>query len=506
MTNSRLATLKQARDHLAHGLRHNFKDLEERAVTMMNLLMDITSINPLPPSNRQYLPEMFFAQMYARDLIKDLPLFLIRRGALEDIYRITNDPSALGGCISWGLSASVDDSFHNELRDLLDQSLNLGGVLSSSLPVDARLLRDPKQARDELSFPSVDQAKKLLSNQIKNEWAVEPDVQNNRNYGMYLALLIGYICDNDPQWGLQFLLENDARLGEIIDTGYRSSQVPHLKSVVNCLPSTLTTKLLEELNRVVPEYYDELMRTRFMGGMLLNAVDSSPEFKISSLPPHESLMKPTLAALFSHCASMNTLTQERLDDLNQAWDKVATKGCLVRDSLKSAHFKSMATTMRNYSELIRTPGLTAEMLKDAIEDYRCVDSNWLLLDALKNKPGARIEDDPQAFANHCAFRLAATMVDVDFIERMPTTGTTLAIAVLELKNGTHYEEEAQALTRFVSAAFEDKANYGEIAKLTEDQLDAALDQLPDFDRSVLRKINWVDRSIKARMLEQDLGM
>lgn len=506
MTQSRLATLKQAKDHLAHGLKHNFKDLEDRAVTMMNLLMDITSVNPLPPSNKQYLPEMFFAQVCARDLIQDLPLFLMRNEALEDIYRITNDPAALGSCISWGMSTSDDSPFYAELKALLQKSLELGGVLSSKFSVDSKALRDPKQAREENKLPPVEQVKMLVSNQIKNEWAIEPEAHNNRNYGQYMAFLIGYICDNDPQWGLRFLLENEVRLGEIVESNFYSSQVPHLKGIVGCLPSTITAKLLAELNRVVPEYYEELMGTRFMAGMVLNAVESSPDFKISDLPPHEALMKPTLITVFEHCASTNTLTQDRLADLNAAWDKIASKGCLVRDCIRSSDFKSMAATIDGYSDLLRSPRLSASKIKNAIEDYRCVDSNWLILDALKNKPGARIEDDPKVYANHCAFRLAATTVDVEFIEKMPVTGLTLAIAALDLKDGNQYEAEEKALIIFVSKAFEDKTYHREVAKLNEEQLDAALAELPNFDRTQLRKINWVDRSIKARMLEEDLGM
>lgn len=506
MTLSRLATLKKTKDFLAHGLKHHFKDLEDRAVSMINLIMEVSQGSPLPPTNKQYLPEMFFAQMYARDLIQDLPLLLMKEGRFEDMYRITNDPSALGGCIAWGMNTAYDSPLYDDLKALLKKSLELGGVLSSNFAVNMSSLRDPRQARGSYNLPPVDQVKMLVTNQLKNEWAIEPEAPNSHRYGEYMAFLIAYICDNDPQWGLRFLLENEDRLSEIIDPNFYGPKSPHLKSIAGCIPATLTAKLLSELNRVVPEFYDELMGTRFIDSLLINAVEKSPEFKVSDLPAHENLLKPFLTSVFSQCAGSNTLTQDRLEDLNQAWDKVAQKGALARESFKSENFKYLNSVMSEYNALIRTPDLTAEKLIEQSREFPGVGSHWLFLDALRNKPGSRITDDPQVHANHLAFRLVSSTTDLEFIENLPVKAITLGVIALELKGLGSDENEDQALLKLLRTAFENKEHHAEVAKLSKQAVESAMDAMPDFDKKQLRKINWMDRSIKASMLEEDLGM
>lgn len=506
MTQSRLATLKKAKDHLAHGLKHNFKDLEARGLAMIDLLLEITSGKPLAPTNKQYLPEMYFAQMYARDLIKDLPLLLLRQGRFEDVYGITNDPSALGGCISWGLSTHEESPVYEELIELFRKSLKLGGVLSSNFSTKLESLRDSLARMEGRNQSPLDLAKMLVTNQIKNEWAIEPEAQNYHRYGQYMAFFIAYICDRDPQWGLRFLHENQDHLSEIIDTNYIGLQAPHLKSIAGCFPSLLTANLLVELNRTVPEYYEDLMSSRFIEGLLVNAVLGSPDFKIADLPVHENLSKPFLTAIFSQCAGQNCLTPERLADLRQAWDRVAPKGRLVSDSMKGDSFKYMATAMDEYNALIRTPGLNAEKIIENNREFPYVGSQWLHLDALRNKPGARIDDDPQVYANHLAFILASTTVDLEFIQKLPMNSVIIGVIALESQRLGADDSSDEALLELLKNGFENKENHGEVAKLSKKELDSAMELMPDFDMTKLRKINWVDRSIKAGMLEEDLGM
>lgn len=506
MTQSRLATLKKAKDQLAHSLKHNFKDLEARGLAMIDLLLEITSGKPLAPTNKQYLPEMFFAQMYARDLIKDLPLLLLRQGRFEDVYGITNDPSALGGCISWGLSTHEESPVYEELIELLRKSLKLGGVLSSNFSIKLESLRDSLGRMEGRNQSPLDLAKMLVTNQIKNEWAIEPEAQNYHRYGQYMAFFTAYICDRDPQWGLRFLHENQDRLSEIIDTNHIGLQAPHLKSIAGCFPSILTANLLVELNRTVPEYYEDLMSCRFIDSLIVNAVLVSPDFRVADLPVHETLQKPFLTSIFAQCAAQNCLTPERLEDLKLAWDRVAPKGRLVSDSLKSASFKYMTNAMDEYHALIRTPGLLAEQIVENSKEFPYVGSQWLHLDALRNKPGSRIIDDPQVHANHLAFLLASSRIDLEFIETLPVKGITLGVIALESQALGSNESDDEALLKILRKAFENKEHHGEVAKLSKKALDSALDLLPDFDKSKLRKINWVDRSIKASMLEEDLGM
>lgn len=499
MNISRLATLKAAKDHLAHGLRHNPHDLEERAKAVLDLLLDINERDPLPASNKQYLPEMFFAQEAARFVIDKLPLYLHRQGRLEEVYRSIKDPTALSGCIAWGLTSRDDSDTNTVLREILKTSLELGGVLPASFTLGRDILNHPRQARGEFNFPPLDQVKLLVTNQLKNEWAIEPNAHNVYRYGQFIAFLVSYISDHDPQWAMEFIQENEQHLSELFEGNFYGLQSTDARVIGGCLHSSQTAGLLIELNRVKPEQYDELMGNHYMMVLLLDMVEKAPDFKVADLPANEGISKGLLVAMFIRCASTNSLTQERLDDLQSVWARVEPASNLVREALKNRHFKEVSTEMAAYNDLIRSEKTTAKDLVSN-KNFDMVGQNWLLVDSLSKKKGSRITDDPKAYASHMAFLMGSTDVEPEFFKDVPVTAITIGVGLQILGEWTD-----DSVRAFVQSAFDNKEHHPEVAKITMDDLEVARRELA-LDEKVIRKINWVDRSIKATLLEQDLGM
>jgi hypothetical protein len=518
MIDSRLARLKHADDQLKHALKHNFDSLSERALVMVDMLLDISRDNPLPATNKQHLAEAFYCQMFARDLIKDLPLFLHREGAFEDIYRVVNDPAALGASIAWALVANPDFSGYEELQQVLKKSLELGGVFSSAFPGTVDRFSDPREARMWFRFPPLDQVKMLVSNQINNEWAIEPNAEDQYRYSQFLGFLIAYVADHEPEWSLDILLQHQDRLAKIFEINLFNTQNPDIRAVGGCLHTCQSEKLLTELHRRRPDYYDQIMSTQYMGRLLLQMVATSPDFKVAQLPAHAMLSKPMLIAMFTRCAWNNSLSTERLEDLDAAFKKNGFPGHLIRDSLKSKHFDHVSRAMKGYSEMLKVPdygiggsGATEfeedqdDFISTVISDSMMVGDNYLLLDSLKNKPGSRISDSPVALDNHTAYLFEFDRLPLNSLENTTVTGALLGVVVRKLQQKPS-DSEKKMLVGFVQKVLDNKCHHPALAKLSHDLLHSALSHFPDLDRNMLRKINWRDRAIKGEMLTEDLGM
>lgn len=505
MINSRLAQMKHAKIELEHGLKHNFPNLEERAKRMIDLLNDVNYHNPLPPTNKQYMAETFYAQHYARLLLKDLPLYLLRNGQVEDIYNMVKDPYALSTSITWALRCHPDSDIYPELQQLLRVSLELGGVISSTFPADMNDLNNPRHARENFNFPSMDMVKRLLVNQLQNEWSVEPSADNSHRYSQFLSFLIAYVGDEDPEWAVRFMLEHDERVQEIFEVNLFDVQMPEIRGIAGCIHSAHTSKILVELNRQRPELFEALMDTRFMGMCLEQSVWEHPGFKLADIPLHESTDKKRLIEMFITCAGRNALSEERRQDLNAVWSKLGLPGSLEKEALKSKRAYSILENSKSYNEFLRREELSPATILAHKQEHSMIGDQFTILDALINKPGKRIADSPETLSRHVAFVIVSSDPSDEYLNNAPIAVATIGAALLMLKEQSE-SKKSDGLVKLVKTAFADKKHHPELCKISKFLLDIARKEIPGLKEASLRKINWQDRSIKAHMVTEDLGL
>ncbi|MBI6885873.1 hypothetical protein [Pseudomonas putida] len=505
MIDSRLARLKKAKIDLDHALKHNFENLADRADLFIDLLLDITIENPKPATNRQYMAEMFYAQSLGRELIRDLGLYLYRKDQLEKVYRVIQDPLALSGPICWALGCNKESEIYPELQGMMKKCLSLGGIVSGSFAT-GNTWSNPRDSRKKFDFPSVDDAKSILRNQMKNEWALESNADEYYNYSNFISAFSGYIGDHDPEWAIMFSLEHEDRLNELMgatagvfeDSNFKLN---HLNALIL---ASVTSKTLQELHKQRPELYFEVMGSVFGKKMLEQNVTWYSEFEIADLPFEGRDGRAKLLGIANLCLKCETLDKRKFKDISDCYKNSGHGANMLSDLKKIAETKRIISIIGEYREFIGRESLSLKKISGLKKNFSYIGENFEFVDSLINKPDNAISQNTTTIENHISYIfLKQENISKNFVSKAMITAKTLNAAVVALDSN---DDNGIILKHFVKKAFNNPNYYDAVSGLTKENLDRVLRELPEFDKNTLRKINWVDRSIKADFISEDLGV
>lgn len=500
MTEHRLTRLKQAKKKLQNTLDFDHENMEGPAKELFDLLKEVTMFNPLPATDKQHRLERYVAETYARDMLDMMSLHLHYEGYLEDIYGMIQDPAALSNSILKGMTADPNGEWYKDNLELMQAALKLGGIIAGKSLKSMDYIFSPHEYKSGYVFSDTGAVKKLIQNHMENEWALEIEEHEQRNYQAFLGLLVATVGDVDPQWAVRFVLEHDVRLQSLFKIGPYSVERTDLRPLIGCIALSGTPKMLVELNRQRPDLYEAFMLENFKDVLLDRKLKMFPEFRLSDFPIHESLSEQKLIKLFISCGQSDSLTAPRLEDLNAAWSRFGFTGQLLHEAMESEAFQPLADKISAYHTFLMTEDLTAEQVMASKNKFNGVGKNFTLLDTLVNKLDG-VPPSVQYSGNHYAYLLASHGMKDQILESMPIKGITLGTAIL-----VHEQNRRDELLKVIREAFADENHYPEVAKLPKALLDKAMKLIPKFDQSILRQINWVDSSIKAKLISDDMGL
>lgn len=500
-TISRIARLKYAKRDFDNAREYSPDSVENPAKILVDMLLDVAVHNPAPADSPQSRPEAFLAESIARELFEKNAYLMNYCGWYRDVFQIIQDPSMLSGSISRSLVERPGRDAYVKYQEILEIALDLGGVVMPEHVSTSSNMINPTEARNKYFFSDVSQAKKLLENQIRNHWAVEYAQAESFQYANFVIFATGYVADHDPQWSVDFVLRNSAYLQELFSNHPVDIQAGDAKAIATVLNGTATTKMLVAMRDSQPELFEVVMNSGFMGTYLQKLL-VLPEFKLSSLVPHLTLDQDQQAYLFVKCGRHNAMTDDRFTDLDLAWRKSGFSEKLISVVRASEAFVSMSTSLDEYKSMLRSPDLAPAEIVKSKGQYGFAGHNFPLFDALVSKATNRISRTEALMVNHSAYMMTATWMSDKTGPATPVKAITIGTAILGLMTNKFNDR----LKAFVETAFTDQSNHKELAKVSGDLIDMALNVLPKVDRESLRKINWEDRAFKGRMIEEDLGM
>ena len=499
MIDSRINQLRHAHQELDHKLQWRPQDLAGPADLLIDLLIDMSQ-NPLPATSPQYRVEMHQMQISGTYLLGVLYRYLVMENKLKEIYQCVQNPLELSNCIASAF-CYPDDEF---CLSMASEALELGGILSSKFASNSYELSNPQSYRVGKAFPPADIIKGTLSNRLENEWAIEHTAKDTFRYCEHTALLLAMVADEDPEWAIRFLLEHEERLIELFDPLPDLKNDPIAKMLQAVFRGTLSSKPFVELHRQRPEYFDLLVKTRFLEDHIQNTLPNSPEFKLSEIPVTEAVFDLNMSYWFLKCVINGSLTSERKADMGKAWNQYGLKGDIAVEVMKSKISKKMLAFVKPYYEFIKNPELSAQAIIEIRGEYHDINPHFEALDAFLNKSGKRLADCPVSMENHTAYLLASIEVDPEFCQKTMVTAKTLEVSLLKLH--TEGRNKTEALLDFVRQAVMQKQHRPEVAKLSNDFYLMLREFLPKLDVELLRSIRWEDSVTKAGLLEDAMGL
>jgi hypothetical protein len=494
---SRINQLRKARHDLEHKLQWDMANAAPWIDKLIDEVVEISHKYPLPASHPQSMAEMFEAQACAKYLFESNAYYLFNEGRVEDVYQCLNNPLVL----SYGIAASFNHPTEDRYVAMGRKAIAMGGILTSHYTRNSSGLSDTQAWRAERVMPPLDIVKGTLVNQFLHEWAIEHDAHEFYRYSEFTSAIMGYVADEDPEWAIRFTLEHEDRFRDMFSGAHRPYD-DHIKLMTSILSSSLTAKPFTELHRQNPEYFESLQYGSFLPQHIQSNLVHYPVFRLSEMPFIESVTEFHLGIFFLECAVKGVLTQDRLDDLSQTWTQYGFKGDMVTEVMKSKSTKNYLEFMKPYYAFINNEALTAEAILTC-EGHSHINEHFDVLDALVKKPGKRLADSPVAQANHIAYLLAHTTVNTELCKTVMVTGTILEVCLRRIKKERN---EDQNLLDYVNKALKNKQHHPEVAKLSYELVEIARQALPEISDELLRKINWQDRSIKAELLDDALGL
>lgn len=500
-TISRLAQLKFAKKDFDNEREYSPDSVEDPAKVLIDLLIDVALTNPAPEGSPQRRPEAYLTESIARELFEKNAYLMNWCGRYRDVYQLIQDPSVLSDSIARSLAERPGRDAYVKYQEILEIAIDLGGVVMPDHVSSTSNMINPNEARARYVFTDVSQAKRLLTNQIQNHWAVEFASNASFQYANFLIFLAGYIGDHDPDWAVEFVLDNSDYLQGVFAHHPVDVEKGDIKALATVLNGTATTSMLLSIKDKRPDLYESIMESGFLD-VYLQKVLVLPEFKLSTLTPHPAIDQDKQAALFVRCGRQNAMTEQRFGDLDLAWRLSGFPEKLVGVVRASESFISMSESINEYKTMLRSPDLTpAEVVKKK-GVFAFAGENFPLFDALVSKAANRISRTENLMVNHAAYMMTAKWMSDKSGPEVPVKAITIGTAILGLQTNKFNER----LGAFVANAFADKAHHPELAKVKGDLIDMAVKSLPKLDVESLRKINWEDRAFKGRLLEEDLGM
>lgn len=504
---NRLTQLQIAKKNLDHAFEWDMENVEKPARILIDLLVDITS-NPLPASNPQRRIEAYRGEEVARYLFAKSPFFLNYCGWFDQVYQLIQDPTVLSESIISGLMRSHNGDKQGKYEEMLSRSLALGGVLLPEHISSNSNLINPIEARKRYRFAGVDQAKQLAHNQMENHWATEAHRNDTFQYGNFMIFLLGYVADEDPSWVVEFIQKNSQALQETVSQHtLQGGKIPENRPFECALLGAMTPRLFLAIKRICPAVHDSLVNSPFWTHYVEMKAHALSDFKISDLITRcdDHVESPFTEAdaihLLIRSAKTNALTRSRYADFEKVWQMSGFEGVMFKRAMASDQFQSLAKEVADYRAFIRRCDLSGDDVQMARKSYRHFGSEFPFLDALMHKKADRLSASEQYMDNHSAFMLAGNWMSQE-VGCFPVKRIILETAIL----GCEINKRNERLSAFVLSALTDPSHHSELAKLSAAMLDKALEQHPKLDKSLLRKVNWIDHTIKGRMLEDDLGM
>lgn len=500
MTNSRLAQMQFAKRDFDRAMELNPNSSEWPVRALVKLLVEVAE-NPAPADSPQRKPEAFYAESTARYLFEKVPFLLNYCGFYEQTYSLIQDPSVLSGSIVRALVESPASDHYDKHQEILAKALDLGGLIMPKHSLSNQNMINPTAARSHYSFTKLSQAKQLLENQAVNNWVAQYEEYDGYNLANYLIFLVGYVGDQDPAWAVDYTLKNSDFLEPLMKGNSIAVENPLARAFAAVLHGTTTADMLLAIKPVRPDIYDALLESEWMP-LFLQKLIVLPDFKLASLAPHHALTQELHAELFVRFGRLNALTEAKFQDIEQSWLLSGFEEKMIAVVRNSEDFKNFAGDLKAYKDLLRSPNLTAKDLVEKKGKFGFAGENFPLFDALVHRAADRISRSETLMTNHSAFGMTSHWLSDKSKQVSPIKAITLGVAILGLKQNKHNER----LRDFIVKAFNDQVYHPEVAKLSGDLVDLALEHAPAIDQKLMRKINWEDRAIKARLLETDLGM
>lgn len=500
-TISRLAQLKYAKHDFDNAQEFYPDSVEEPGRALVEMLLDVAIVNPAPASSPQRRPEAFLAESIARELFQKNSYLLNYCGWFKDVYKVIEDPSVLSGSITRSLTESPGRDAYVKYQQMLEIALDLGGVVMPEHVSTNSNMINPAEARTKYRFTDVSQAKRLLTNQVKNHWAVEFSKHESFQYANFLIFLAGYIGDHEPEWAVNFVLEHSDYLQGVFANHPMAVEEGDAKALATVLNGNATTSMLLAIKGIREDLHESIMESGFFD-VYMQKLLVLPDFKLSTLTPHPVLDQDKQAYLFVRCGRQNAMTDARFNDFDLAWRLSGFKEKMIGVVRASDSFLLMSESIDEYKALLSSPDLSPSELMKSKGQFGFAGNNFPLFDALVSKSSNRISRTETLMVNHAAYMMTYHWMSDKSHPPVPVKSITIGTAIL----GFAQNKFNDRLKEFVVNAFTDKAHHPELAKVSGEQVEIALNALPQLDRQALRKINWEDRAFKGRMLEEDLGM
>jgi hypothetical protein len=501
MITSRLRQLKEAKRLFDRAVEYSHDQIDDATKPLLDLIVDIAADDPLPINHECYKVEIYLAQTIAIELFKRFTLLIHLHDRFSDIYKIIGDPAVLSSPI---LRAMVDNEerYKAARLQMLEEALTQGGIIAADSFPNLRELINPDATRALYRLPSARHFKQLLENHVRNEWAVDLQEEFAYNYSVCIAYLVGCVGDLDPDWAVDFTHEHQHFLNRVFTKHFIQVDSDDLRPLAGCLNTVATPKMIVALSHKNPDLYETLMRSSFFLHHLTNKIKANDGYKLTDLPTHRVLGQVDVVKLLVELVRADSLTESRFEDLQAFWEKSGFSGSLLGEARDFPEFNELFDAIKIFKAFLNREDLTPEILKKEGRVYPFTGKNFPFVDSLLFGREAQMASSFRLVDAYTALTIARKpkLFSPQNVERLGVLVIGMAIQEVKADKWNTLMEET------VLKAFQDKANHPEVAKLSASQVDDALACVKKIDKRVLRQINWLDRTIKGRMIEEDLGM
>lgn len=508
---SRVKELKRLQTKFEHDLKWKPESIE--CENLVKLILDVAINNPALESDPEFLAERHHATLSAMYLLDIAPLYLHKHDHLRSIYQVVKNPIALS-------SAIAQSFYEDDKRELGDPDTKAMGIeaLAEGGILHYKQMRD-KDIFSTRNLASLDSKKtaKLLTNLFNNDWAQEPDAEDSFWYGASILSLIAAVAENYPQYAARLVIDNAYEISRYFYSGHADFEKNGLdrntyeeNAFHGVMSSAISTKLLAGLSSVDYKLYQDFLSLPKTTHMLAGKFLSEPDFGIRNLHPHPMVDKELLIGMFVSAASCGQMNSQKADDLQAYWSKAGGRVNLEQAASKT---KLLQTIIKNYRELldqvVEMEVIRARSLNDLLDHggISGLSDGYLYADSLVSPKGKRVCEDERLLNAHNVLLVAANdgRLPGEQVSKMKMTKELFeafsTLPRLENLISTHTEVREK-----LTEAFTIPEQQVAVRGLTHAQMLSFKKMIPALTDDVLRKIDWKDAGIKAKFLDDALGL